>query len=200
VVHSYARVQAIDATGPPRIRQVAGSGPTAVMKSAWRDPTDLTPNAARRPREVQGWRVFCAVRRARAHGADISEQHVIAADLLRGKFDLARLGPSTQALSWSPHGLMPSPRSGPTAAALRAAYASEAVGRFFRSLTPEQAELLIAVVLFNIPVARWCALHEPRRNPPKEMAALIAVLDMLVDYLETEVERVIRADAAVVTA
>jgi hypothetical protein len=196
VAHSYARVQGVDPAGPPRVRQVAGSGATAVMRSAWRDPTDISPNASRRPREVQGFRVFCALRRARASGAAITDQHIIAADLLRVNVDLARLGASPLVMAAGAN--CTGPRAGPSASALRAARASTNVGRLFNSLDDAQATLLIAVVLQNIPVSRWCTLHEPKLNRPTVMRALYEVLDLLVEYFDTEVQRVLTTDSAVI--
>lgn len=197
VLHPYARVQPIDPAGPPRVRQVAGSGSTAVMRGAWRDPTDIVPNAARRPREVRGWRVFCAVRGARLRGSDITEEHIVAADILRQRYDLARLGASGAMLA-EPTAGMPGPRSGPSNGALRAARASHSVGHLFRALSDEHATLLTVVVLDNISVSRWCGMHDPKLDKRVVMRQLIEALDILVDYFQEEIRHIITTEAAVI--
>src|SRR5215469_1775371 len=79
-------------------RRMAREGRSAVMAGEWIDPVASTPAAARTAPRVKGHRAFCPLRYCiLRHGAasSITEEHVIAADLLRALADGAMIGFST---------------------------------------------------------------------------------------------------------
>lgn len=76
---------------PPEIRLANHS----VMRATWRDPIDISPNARRTAKEITGFRAACALRRMLHHDAarsSITEEHILAADLLRLQVDAVLIG------------------------------------------------------------------------------------------------------------
>ena len=192
-VHLRSRYAPHDPQGPPRVRQVV-AGPAAVMRASWRDPEDLRPNA-RRPREVTGYRSSCPLRRmSAARGSPITERHVAAADHLRTLADLARIGFSGRVgvlpISAAAYG----PRAGPTAAAIRQAFASVDLSRCLRRFPPSEQLMLIAVVLLSTPIIVWCW---GRLDPKAETRRLVGILDRLTDHYSTEVDAALAAERPV---
>jgi hypothetical protein len=162
------------------------------MRGAWRDPDDVRPNAQHRPREISGYRTYCPLRRmARAHGSQVTERHIAAADLLRAAVDLAVIGASG-VLDLAGLGAVFGPVNGPTRAALRQAAAMAEAQRALTRLAPSQRELLTAVVLFNCSLQTWCA-RPPGHNAQVEMGRLLGVLDVLADHYAGEIDRQLAA-------
>lgn len=200
VVHPPARVQPTDPKGPDRTRQLAGSGPTAVMKAHWRDPTDTVPNASRRPRQVTGYRTYCPLRRMKAmRGSQITEAQIAAADVLRGKIDLAAIGASAVR---EEGGTGYGPKLGPSALAILQAQASQDVKRVLARFAPVQRIMLTEIVLLNRSLAAWVATQSP--PPPKrpldpdvEMGKLLSILDVLVDHFDSDVRKTLASEAPI---
>lgn len=195
VIHPATRIQPSDPAGPPRIRQVTASGPTAVMRDAWRDPTDTTPNASRRPREINGYRTYCPLRRMMArNGSQVTRAHILAADFFRLQVDLAVIGCGGM-LDGSAVGQAYGPRAGPSAAQIQQAMAAAAVKRAFARFAPSHHTMLIEVVLRNRSLHAWCALAAQGKplDPDIEMGRLLTILDILADHYDTD----IKADLAV---
>jgi hypothetical protein len=182
-------VQRVDPLGPPLVRQQASQGgPTAVMRSQWRDPDDLRPNAQHRPREIDGYRTYCPLRRmSRSPGSQITPRHIAAADLLRSAVDMAVIG------SQGGYGLLGlgglyGPLAGPSVGALRQSAAQREACRALTRLAPSQRALLTAIVLFNHSLQAWCA-ETTGRNPQVEMGRLLGVLDVLADHYAGELDQ-----------
>jgi hypothetical protein len=91
---------------------------------------------------------------------NILPEHIRAADFLRHEVDLARLG-------------RPS--------------AARKVRRVMDSFDPEQADIILHVVLENQPVARWAKAHTT--SPVTAMRKLIDALDLLVAFYAPELTR-----------
>jgi hypothetical protein len=194
VIHPRSRYAASDPAGPPRARQLAADGETAVVASRWRDPDDVRPTAARRAREIVGYRGYCPLRRmAEQKGSQISERHIIAADHLRGLYDLARLGATGGQDLLAVHTAF-GPRAGPAAPATLQAQASAQFAAAFARFAPAQHPLLAAVVLTNHSLYRWCGEEAARRglakplDPKVEMGKLVALLDILVAHFREAVD------------
>jgi len=167
------------------------------MRATWRDPDDLRPNA-RRAREITGYRSSCQLRRMSVQrGSPITEAHIVAADHLRSLADLSRVG-CTGRENLLPIGSVAyGPRAGPTAGAIRQAFASVDLNRCLRRFTASEQLMLIAVVLFSVPVLVWCW---GRLDPKLETQRLVRILDRLVGHYQTEVDAAIQAERPVKAA
>jgi hypothetical protein len=182
VIHPSARIQPSDPNGPPRVRQVVGSGPTAVMAASWRDPSDIRPNASSRPRQLNGFRRYCPLRRMLEGGSRrITEAHIRAADLFRADVDLARFGASSDLDDAAVVSRHFGPRAGPAESAIAQAEAAAAVQRTFARFPPAHAAMLAAIVLSNRSIRSWCASRAEPVIPDMETGKLISILDVLVD-------------------
>jgi len=157
------------------------------MTGSWRDPDDIKPDARHKPREIDGYRTFCPLRRmARQPRSQISARHIAAADHLRTSVDLAVIGAasSREQVLRVAYG----PLTGPSAAAMRQSKAMREVMRALGRVPPAQRPLLTAIVLLNWTLAAWC-IAAPRRNPQVEMGRLLSVLDLLEEHFRAEIDR-----------
>jgi hypothetical protein len=162
--------------------------PRGMMASEWRDPEDIMPSARRSPRMIKGWRTFCPLRRMSGHPSScITAQHILAADKLRELVDVATIGYSgerpliyvqTQAL----------PRTGITASQIAAIQAARAVQRVGRLFTPMQCLMIEAVILQNMTVRAWTKTRTGA-HPNVEKGRLLAILDVLCQHFETEIQQ-----------
>jgi hypothetical protein len=192
-----ARPVVIDPLGPPAVRQtrLRCGGSTAVMSAEWFDPDDLRPNSARHQRRLKGWRAFCSLRRIQmAGGGLISDRHIMAADKLRERADIALLG-FTGA---NGGGVGPGPRSGPSMAAMAQVLAGEDIRRALRPFSRGQRDMLVYVVLLNHSIASWCEHDREEDAPAGEnvkiaLGRLVALLDILVEHYRLDVDADIRA-------
>ncbi len=109
---------ALDPEAPPEIRLRNAT----VMKGSWVDPDDVVPNSRRTAREITGFRAACALRRMlHRDGArsQITDQHVLAADMLRAQADAILYGFSSKREFLPVRTIAYGPLSGPSTAALR---------------------------------------------------------------------------------
>ena len=183
------RALRIDLTGPPAVRQRhREGGPTAVMRSEWRDPDDIKPDARHKPREIDGYRTYCPLRRmARQTGSQITLRHIAAADALRLAVDLAVIGAQGDREQFIR--ALYGPVSGPGKAAMRQTAAIREAERALRQILPGYRALLTEIVLFNRSLAAWCAMVNPARNPQIEMGRLLGILDQLAAHYASEIDR-----------
>lgn len=157
------------------------------MRGAWRDPDDVTPNAQRAPKTVAGWRTFDPLRRMAGHpNSGITVEHIMAADMLRERVDLATLGYSAvRPLIYVVQ--YPLPRWGLGPAAMAQVQAARAVRRVMRAFNDAQLRMLEVIVLGNVTLRAWTL----RRNPPSTLGAekrkLLVVLDRLAEHFASEV-------------
>jgi hypothetical protein len=180
-----------DPEGPADVRQTARAGPTAVMRAEWRDPDDMRPNAQHKPREITGYRTYCPLRRMAAiKGSQVTDQHIYAADILRGQIDLAVIGRGGREMIALQRGF--GPVSGPSANAVLQVWAAMQARRALTRLAPAARIMLTEVVLFNRSIHAWCAALAAQRGwmPDKkiEMGKLIAILDILADHYAAEID------------
>lgn len=192
VVHPRTRMATADPEGPPRVRQIMGG----VVRASWRDPDDIRPSASRRPREIDGFRAFCPLRRIAAAGGPITDRHIAAADHIRGLYDLARLGWASVRDLRMYQRLPPGPSSGPTAGQVSQARAAHDLNRCLKSLVPLERDLVERVVLGNEAVAVWC-IRFPWLTPHTARTTLIVVLDRVADHYAFEVDQALAADSVV---
>lgn len=180
VILPWDRLAPSDPAGPARVRQLAAGGANAIEQTRWRDPSDVIPNASRRPRQVQGWRRACVLRRLhRIPGSMVTAEHIAAADTLRMEADMALIG-FTPVRDDGGGGNSGKPSTGPSVLAVAQAYAMSRVSRVLGAFTPRQVALLQAVVMDNHSVDAWAKAREPKVQPQLAMGMLIAILDMLV--------------------
>jgi hypothetical protein len=192
VVHTIQRTMVTDPAGPPRVRQIAAitGGATAVMRASWRDPDDVRPNASRRPKEIGGYRVYCALRRMEARGSPIEKRHIDAADCLRLLWDLSIYGYSAELGVVAGGSYQQS--AGPSIGQLAQAGAAREIARTLQRLPATAAPITRAIVIDNTSLAAWC-LREAKRlahpvDPKVEMGRLLVVLDILAEHFATEIE------------
>jgi hypothetical protein len=165
------------------------------MRSSWRDPDDTTPGARRTPKEITGFRAACALRRMlhrHAASSSITEEHVIAADLLRLQVDAVLIGFSGRRELMPVQSLMYGPLTGPSMAAIRSAKAWKPLRRALALFTEAERRLLTWVVLENRSVTSWCAALLERGLPAllnREMQMLVTMLDRLVEHYDVECDR-----------
>jgi hypothetical protein len=187
--HAAAAAPAAVIEAPPasRLTQRPGS-PAAIMSATWRDPTDLTPDARRAPRVITGWRGFCPLRRMSAHpNSGITAGHIHAADRLREAIDLAALGYSgTRPLIHVATAAQPRWGLGPAAVAQMRAVRS--IRRVAGLCSPGQRVMLDAVVLRNQTLRQWLIGCDPPSTFRREKARLLAVLDLLAEHFDAEVQ------------
>lgn len=176
---------------PPSVRLANQS----VMRSSWRDPTDLTPSARRTAREITGFRAACALRRMLHHDAgrsSITEEHILAADLLRLQVDAVLIGFSGRRELMPVQAMMYGPRTGPSMAALRSVKAWKPLQRALALFTEAERRLLTWVVLENRSVTSWCsAQRELGRliSVNRAMQTLVEILDRLVEHYDVADDR-----------
>lgn len=182
---------------PVAFRALMSYGPTAVMRATWRDPEDTRPNAARNPREVKGHRAFDPLRWSRRRHGDassFSDLHIFAADRLRLVADMARLGglPGTV---WAGAATPTQPsRYGPSTGfsegAKAMAKAHTEYHRVMSILSPHEYAVVVGVVLDNVSISEWTRHRISMRfhtSPQIETRCLVAALDKLVEYYDTEI-------------
>lgn len=180
------RRRAPDPEGPAAVRQLARAGPTAVMRASWRDPDDVRPNAARRAREITGYRTYCPLRRMlRQKGTQVTERHVIAADMLRAQVDLAVIGRGARELLGLQRGF--GPISGPSINAMLQLRAAIQAQRALARLGPSARVMLTEIVLFNRSIYAWCAARAGL-DAKIETGKLLGILDILADHYAAEID------------
>jgi hypothetical protein len=171
----------LQAEEPPAIQMATRKA----MKAEWGDPDDLRPTAAKVARTITGHRAYDPLRWSRArHGArsSFTEEHIMAADLLRAAWDGARLGFSGLK-DWRPvTAVTYRPSTGPGAPALRQLRARQTFDRAWRLFRDHDRALLLAVVLGNMSLAK--AADRLRVSKPWATHALVLVLDRLCEHFE----------------
>jgi hypothetical protein len=185
---------------PPPIRLANRSA----MMAEWNDPADMAPSATRTARSIRGYRGFDPLRKClKRHGdaSSITEQHIVAADLLRGMADGAAIGFSTERdLSLPVTAILCRPSKGPGPTALRQERCWRHFVRTMAIFTAAERVLVMHVVLLNRSVQRWCQEREAQRglpvSPAKVMGQLVSCLDRLVEHLDSEVHEAINRGAA----
>lgn len=183
---------------PPRVRrQQKEGGPTAVVETDWADPDDDRPNQ-RMARRVRGWRTFCPLRKL--HGtyrSYVTAEHIVAADLLRGAFDLASMGLSQMPI-WLSEGVNlithRQPSFGPPASAMAQTHACRVFDRAMRDfILPEQQRMIGAIILSNIDMPTWCKMKAERLdldvvpNAQVETGRLLAILERLAEHFDSDI-------------
>jgi hypothetical protein len=177
----------LDPQAPPAIRLANQSA----QRATWRDPDDTTPNARRTAKEVTGFRAACALRRMLHHNAahsQITEHHILAADLLRLQVDAVLIGFSGRRELLPIQSVMYGPLSGPSVAALRSIRAWQPLQRALALFTDDQRKLLTWVVLENRSVRSWC-VERAIAAPPRVMRVLVDILDRLVEHYDVADDR-----------
>ena len=86
----------------------------------------------------------------------------------------------------------PQPGSGPGRTEVARARASHVVQRAMRLFTDGQRLMLTTIVLDNQPCSRWTAMRTEatgvRHDPNIEKGKLVAILDVLANHFETEID------------
>lgn len=169
---------------------------TSVMAAEWRDPDDTTPGAARTARTVRAYRSFDPLRRRAARAPyRITEQHLVAADLLRGWADGAAIGFTARRDLSMPVGGVPfRPSLGPGATSQRQTRCWRNFTRAMAIFNSDQRSLVTHVVLLNQSVRSWCLARLEQGLPlhrDRTVDDLVACLDQLVTFLDTEVHEAI---------
>jgi hypothetical protein len=183
VVHPATRMLASDALGPPRVQQTHQKA----MRASWRDPDDLRPNA-RKGREISGWHSFDPLRvLARDPSSGVTEDHIRAADHLRGLNDIAGIGMSSRDNVLPIGATVHLPRFGPVPAAVRAARAARELMRVMRRFSAEAWRMVTVIVLWNRTLHLWC--QESGGSEARELGRLLAALDLLAEHFASEIDR-----------
>ena len=158
------------------------------MRASWRDPDDLTPGARRTPKEITGFRTFCPLRRMSGHpNSGITAQHIMAADLLRERVDLASKGfTADRPLIYVAQ--QPLPRFGMSRAAVAQMRAYRSVRRAIALFTNDQLFIVEAVLLRNMTLRAMCQGFDPPASQPAAKRHLLVILDALVDHFEQDVQ------------
>jgi hypothetical protein len=171
----------LQAEQPPAI-QIASR---KVMKSAWVDPDDTTPGAAKTARQIHGHRRFDPLRwclHRHRERSSFSEEHIMAADLLRAAWDGSRLG-FVGLKTWMPvQSAVYRPSTGPAGPALRQLRARQTFDGAWRLCCGHDRALLLAVVLGNMSLGK--AADRLRVSKPWATQALVLVLDRLCEHFE----------------
>jgi hypothetical protein len=171
----------------------------SAMRSEWRDPAETMPSTTRTVKTVTGYRGFDPLRRCfQRHGdrCDITERHIVAADILRRLADGAAIGFSGERdLSVPITSITYRPVTGPAPLALKQAKCWAGFVRAMAIFTRDQRALLTWVVLLNRTVDRWC--KEKRAAGEIVFAAylmgrLTACLDLLEQHFASEVDQAIK--------
>jgi hypothetical protein len=175
--------------------RLKAQGSARAMRSEWVDPDDIKPTAARVARRIVGVRAFCPLRRMMPiTGSGITDSHVMAADKLREAVDVAALGFTAGRAELVLVGLSasPQPRAGPSQAEIARAQAARVVERALKSFTDGQRAMINAVILRNLSLRAWVALRAEetgiRFDPNVEKGRLLAILDILAQHFETEID------------
>jgi hypothetical protein len=159
-----------------------------VAKDEWRDPADTNPNR-RVARVVRGWRSRNEVRRLAGRNADITQEHVLAADMLCVVADGALIGFTAQRDMLMPvHIGVYRPSTGPTHSARRQAQCDERFRQAWQLFDRQQRDLLAHVVLGFWPVSRWCR-ERGQCAVTAAMRVLVTALDRLVGFFGNEIRR-----------
>jgi hypothetical protein len=179
--------------GPPAIQRATEK----IMRGHWRDPDDIRPGAAHTAREVAGYRRTDPLRRCRARHGDrssFSEDHIIAADILRRLADAVAVGLSGAKDRFNMMFIQfaTQPRTGPTPTEVRQARAWRGFQRAMAMYGQADRELLTHVVLLNRSIAGWC--QEKRAlgliaDDKATVRRLVGILDRLVEHFRGEVDR-----------
>jgi hypothetical protein len=167
------------------------------MAGEWIDPVAGTPAAARTAPRVMGHRAFCPLRYCiKRHGAasSFTEEHVIAADLLRALADGAMIGFSAARDYLPVTAIRYLPVTGTTRNARRQLQCRTDLTRVLHCFSDRQRALLVWVVLMNRSVSSWCIDSREDRN--RITPELVTALDQLVELLDSEVREAIGRGAA----
>jgi hypothetical protein len=116
-------------------------------------------------------------------GSEITERHIIAADILRGQIDIAVIGRGGR--SMIALGTSFGPITGPPGSAVARVFAEVQAKRALHRLTASGRALITAVVLFNRSIKAWA--EEQGRDRKVETGKLIAALDVLADHYDDEI-------------
>jgi hypothetical protein len=196
---SLNRKPAVVPLNAPPAHRLTTAGVARVMRAEWVDPDDVKPTAARTARHISGWRSFCPLRRMNAvRGAQVTERHILAADLLRSQVDLAVIGRGALEMIALMRGF--GPVAGPSVNAVEQVWASVQARRALARLSPAARVMLTEVVLFNRSIQAWCALNAEAGRPANrdvEMGKLIGILDTLADHYAAEVDEALARGAMI---
>jgi hypothetical protein len=167
------------------------------MRHDYPDPEDVMPNASRTARTINGWRHFDPLRWCRSRHGDrssITEDHIVAADILRRHADAIAIGLSggMNRFNLEFYDRYFRPKLGPTQAEVRQARSWRPFQRAMALYDADERKLVTAVVLLNMPVMRWCDAvfreTSERLNPHRQQQRLVACLDRLVEHFRGEID------------
>jgi hypothetical protein len=158
------------------------------MPSVWRDPTDLTPDARRQPRSITGWRGYDPLRKMAGHPrSGVTSAHILAADMLRERVDIATMGFSgARPLIYV--AMSAQPRWGMGPAAVARTRAARSVARVIRLFAPSQLAMIDVVILGNRTLRHWSLTRDPPSPFRREKQRLILILDRLAEHFDGEVQ------------
>jgi hypothetical protein len=174
---------------PPEARRMAREGSNAVDKGEWHDPDDVRPTARRTAKNIVGYRQFCPLRRClRRYGAasNIKIEHILAADLVRRRWDGARLGFSGVRDMLPVTSIIYLPKAGPTRLQHRQVSCWRSLRRIIKLFSDTEWTLLRRVVLENRTISNLCRTHGG--CPKAMMQTLVRCLDRLVEHLDSEID------------
>jgi hypothetical protein len=177
----------------PEITREVGH-PAQVSIATWRDPVQIAHGSERQAREVRGYRRSDVLRRMKARGCRISDEHIAAAEKVRIAYEVATIGLTPGGLGiYAGAGIRhgSGPRGGLSAAQQFEVACWTNYRRVVRRIGPAQEEILVWVVLCNHDISSWCeriAQRTGRRVDRKiETGRLLALLDMLVEHYASEI-------------
>jgi hypothetical protein len=176
----------LDPQSPPQTRIMNATA----MRGSWVDPDDIRPTAVRSARTITGYRAMCPLRQMLHRcgaSSSITDDHVIAADRLRGLADAAAIGYSRRRELMPVQSIVFRPSTGPGTAAVRSARAWPALRAALKLFDPGQRRLLTHVVLMNRSVTSWCAVLRDQGltiTVAYAMHRLVVILDALVDHFD----------------
>ena len=192
-----ARSAATPLINLPPAHRLESRGAARVMKTEWVDPDDIRPTAARTARHISGWRSYCPLRRMMSgRSSQITERHILAADMLRGQVDLAVIGRGAREMIALQRGF--GPVSGPSRNAIQQVWASVQARRALNRLSPSGRIMLTEIVLFNNSIQAWCIMRAGGgRTPNKdvEMGRLLVILDILAEHYAGEIDEALARGA-----
>jgi hypothetical protein len=133
------------------------------MRSGWIDPEDSDPNR-RTAKQVAGHRAYCPLRwclRRHRERSQITAEHIVTADMLRGLHDNAAIGFSPDCDPTPVSERHYGPSTGPTSTARRQHVAAYKFAAAWQMLAPATRPVIRSVVLRNVaigPTARALSL------------------------------------------
>jgi len=155
------------------------------MRGTWIDPDAPFSTSRRTPRTVTGHRRFDIIRSIQSRNSAITDAHVMAADKFRELVDISTLGysPARMIVAVN-HPAQPS--LGLAHSVLARNRATRSLQRVLKLFIAIELHMINEVILSNLPLRRWVALH-PSRAYDTEHARLLHILCVLAEHFDAEI-------------